>query len=41
MAVIGLGMGAAFGTLYDIGIGAASALAVPLLPRKPQADTGH
>ena len=24
-----------------IGIGAASALAVPLLPRKPQADTGH
>ena len=97
MAVIGLGMGAAFGTLYDIaigdidpaeagsasgslssvqqlanalgpaivtsiyfgaltggqahamtvsllaviGIGVASALAVPLLPRKPQADAGH
>jgi hypothetical protein len=63
MAVIGLGMGAAFGTLYDsiyfgalaggqahamtvsllavIGIGVASALAVPLLPRKPQADPGH
>ena len=97
MAVIGLGMGAAFGTLYDIaigdidpaeagsasgslssvqqlanalgpavvttiyfgalaggqahamtvsllaviGIGVASALAVPLLPRKPQADAAH
>ncbi len=97
MAVIGLGMGVAFGTLYDIaigdidpaeagsasgslssvqqlanalgpavvtsiyfgalaggqahamtvsllaviGIGVASALAVPLLPRKPRADAGH
>jgi len=26
---------------FLIGIGVASALAVPLLPRKPQADTGH
>jgi hypothetical protein len=27
--------------LAVIGIGVASALAVPLLPRKPQADAGH